>query len=161
MGSTASSKKSMEHGTYKIVSALFWEKWHPYFFSVVATLAWHLTCQQFPSASDLFEPTVAASAILVGFLSTSKAILMGMNSPVIRSLNESTYMDDLISYIGQAIWLSLAFCVLNISGYFVDTSKLWFGLVWISVGVASLFAFIRVTRIMLAVFKRSQQSKQD
>lgn len=78
---------------------------------------------------------------------------MSMSSPIIEELKRSGYIEELVSYIGQAIWINLLFCSINVIGYFVSTQAEWYSLIWIFISVCALATFIRVTHIMLKIFK--------
>jgi len=135
---------------------LLFEKVYPYLIALLAANLWRLSDIVFPDDNSLLSSTLSVSGIFVGFLATSKAILLSMDSPVIIRLKDSGYIQELVSYLGQAIWLNLAFCVFNIIGFFNNTSALWFSFGWILLSVASLLAFIRITHVMLQIFKNSQ-----
>lgn len=70
-----------------------------------------------------------------------------------ESLKESTYIDELVSYIAQAVWLSFAFSVLAIVGLFMSSPTHVFSIVWIFFAIASGLAFIRVTNVILKIIK--------
>ena len=120
---------------------LFFEKIYPYLLGLIASVLW------------LRMQGTTVSGIFVGFLATSKAILMSMSSPIIEELKRSGYIEELVSYIGQAIWINLLFCSINVIGYFVSTQAEWYSLIWIFISVCALATFIRVTHIMLKIFK--------
>lgn len=132
---------------------LWFEKLYPYIFGLTASALWYQLAPEFPSSDSILSSTLTVSGIFVGFLATSKAILMSMSSPLLDDLKSSGYISELVSYIGQAIWVNLLFCSVNVSGYFLDTSSYWYSAVWIGVAICALSAFVRVTDIMLKVFK--------
>jgi len=134
---------------------LFFEIIYPYLFGLIAGYIWWKAGAKFPSGDAILSSTLSVSGIFVGFLATSKAILISMNSPLVNELKRSGYINELVSYIGQAIWLNLAFCTLNVIGYFSIRDAYWFSLTWVALSTASLMAFIRVTHIMLKIFKYS------
>jgi hypothetical protein len=134
---------------------LFFEQTYPYLFGLLAGFFWWKASISFPSNDSIISSTLSVAGIFVGFLATSKAILISMNSPVINELKRSGYINELVSYIGQAIWLNLAVCTLDVIAYFANQTKVWFGVTWVFLSVASLMAFIRVTHIMLKIFKYS------
>lgn len=134
---------------------LVFEKFYPYLISIIAGFLWWESNFVFPTTDSIISSTLSVSGIFVGFLATSKAILISMNSPLIANLKSSGYINELVSYIGQAIWLNLAFCTLNVIGYFSDQTAEWYSILWIVTAVAALFSFIRVTDIMLKIFKLS------
>jgi len=92
------------------------------------------------------------SGILAGFLATSKALLIAIDTPLKKGLKNSGYMKDLISYIQWAILSTITFCVVNIIGFFIGPTGQVYGLVWAFFGITSLFSFLRVTLIMLKIF---------
>lgn len=132
---------------------LFLEKVAPYILSLVATYLWWKFNIAFPVNDSVLSASLTLGAILTGFLATSKAILMTLDSPVMQRIRKTRYLGDLVSYIGQAIWLSFTFSIISLVGFFTDTSNFWFGLVWVFVGVSSAGCFIRVTNIMLKIIK--------
>jgi len=132
---------------------LWFEKLYPYLYGVIASILWYELALKFPSADSILSSTLTVSGIFVGFLATSKAILMSMSSPILDDLKSSGYIEELVSYIGQAIWVNLLFCSINVSGYFADTASCWYSVAWIGVAICALSTFIRVTHIMLKVFK--------
>lgn len=139
--------------SYTYIMKLLFEKFYPYLFGAIASLLWWQGSTAFPEGDAIISSTLGVSGVFVGFLATSKAILIGMNSPLINDLRESGYINELVSYISQAIWLNLLFCTVDVVGYFVERSSDGYSIVWIAVAVASLSAFIRVTHIMLKIFK--------
>lgn len=52
------------------------EKTYPYIFGVAASVIWLLIDRGFPENESLLSSTLTVSGIFVGFLATSKAILM-------------------------------------------------------------------------------------
>jgi hypothetical protein len=92
-------------------------------------------------------------AILTGFLATSKAILMSLDTPIMQRIRATSYHLDLASYLGQAIWISFIFCCFILVGFFIDHQAVWYGATWIAIGVAAGSAFIRVTHIMLKIIR--------
>ncbi|MEW5248652.1 hypothetical protein [Microbulbifer discodermiae] len=134
---------------------LKFEKAYPYILAIIAGSLWWIINIGFPSDNAIISSTLSVSGIFVGFLATSKAILISMNSPLVCELRKSGYINELVSYIGQAIWFNLIFCTANVVGYFVNRAAEWYSIIWISLAVGSLLAFVRVTHIMLKVFKYS------
>ncbi|MES9874196.1 MAG: hypothetical protein ABW146_13850 [Candidatus Sedimenticola sp. 6PFRAG7] len=134
---------------------LLFEITYPYLFGVIAAVLWMEAGIIFPSSDSIISSTLSVSGIFVGFLATSKAILISMNSPLINDLKSSGYINELVSYIGQAIWLNLFFCTINVVGYFSDRSTTWYSALWVAAAIAALMAFVRVTHIMLKIFKHS------
>jgi len=135
------------------MNALFFEKWYPYLLGLIAGIIWFELNPCFPSTDAILSATLTVSGIFVGFLATSKAILISMNSGLIGDLKKSGYIKDLVSYMGQAIWLNLVFCTFNVIGFFDIQKTSWFPIIWVTLSVIALMTFVRVTHIMLQIFK--------
>lgn len=101
----------------------------------------------------MLASSLTIAAILTGFLATAKAILISLDSPLMNRIREAGYINDLVSYLSQSIWLSFSFCCFSLLGYFVQTNVTWYGLAWIFLAIATGCAFVRVTNIMLKVLK--------
>lgn len=141
------------------MTGLIAERIYPYVVALAASMVWFASGAFFPAETDILASTLSVSGVLVGFLATSKAILLSMNSPVLRQLRTSGYIHDLVSYIAQAIWVNLAFCALNVVGYFLASRGEIFGAIWVFAAVAGGLCFIRVTHILLKVFRYASSSK--
>ncbi|WP_444942747.1 hypothetical protein ACJJIK_10860 [Microbulbifer sp. ZKSA006] len=139
---------------------LIFEYIYPYLLGVIGSALWYLFALKFPADKGLLSSTLSVAGIFVGFLATSKAILISMDSPIIQRLRESGYINELVSYISQAVWLNLSFCGAGVIGFFIKEPNSWFAVVWIGVGVAAFFAFIRVTDVMLKIFRESHGTKK-
>ena len=137
------------------IGLLWFEKLYPYLHGVIYAALWASLPLEFPDNDALSASMLSVSGIFVGFLATSKAILISTSSEVIIDLKKSGYIDEVVSYIGQAIWINLAFCLINVVGFFIDRTDLIYSTVWILFGVMSLSAFIRVTDVMLKIFRYS------
>lgn len=133
--------------------SLWFERTYPYILMGVAAFLWYRLQLAFPDSDSVLSSTLSVSGIFVGFLATSKAILISMSSPIIERLRTSGYMAVLASYIAQAIWLNLLFCMINVVGYFKNQAEIWFSIAWVALAVGALTAFIRVTHVMLQIFK--------
>lgn len=136
-------------------NTLTFERFYPYIFGLLASTFWFELGLSMPEKDSIYSSTLTVAGILVGFLATSKAILLSMESRILTDLRESGYILDLVAYIGQAIWVNLTFCVINVSSYFDFDKSAWFGVIWIGIAVCALLSFIRVTHIMLQIFKQN------
>lgn len=133
--------------------SLMLERVYPYLLMLAALLLWCRLDLSFPKTDPILSATLSTAGIFVGFLATSKAILLSMNSPIIDRLRSSGYMAVLASYIAQAIWLNLLLCMFNVFGYFKVQEESWYGAIWVSLAVGGISSFIRVTHVMLKIFK--------
>ena len=137
------------------MKSIYLEKIAPYALAVSCTVLWFSLDLRLPTGDGVLGSSLTLGAILTGFLSTAKAIIMSLDSPIMIRIRGTSYLNDVVSYLGQAIWLSFSFCIISIVGYFVSTNSTWFGLLWIFFGISSAGAFIRVTNIMLKIIKHN------
>jgi hypothetical protein len=137
----------MKHG-------LLIENYGPYTLGLIATLIWHTNNISLPAGEGILGSSMTVGAIFTGFLATAKAILMSLKSRVLSRIKDTGYIENLVSYLSQAIWLSFIFCCLSLLGYFFPKFPDWYGYVWIAIAVSMAFAFIRVTNIMLKILKK-------
>lgn len=143
------------------MKSIYLERFAPYLLGLAGILIWWKLDLKLPLGEGILGSSLTLGAILTGFLATAKAILMTLDSPIMQRLRETDYIHDVISYLSQAIWLSFSFCILTLIGFFVDQTKLWFGIAWIGIGVTSAGAFIRVTNIMLKIIKHSPKTDSE
>jgi len=137
------------------MKSIYLEQSTPYILGVSAMFIWWKMELTLPSGDGILSSSLTLGAILTGFLATAKAILMTLDSPIMRRLRETDYIDSIVSYLSQAIWLSFAFCIITLIGFFIDKSSFIFGIAWIGFGVTSAGAFVRVTNIMLKIIRHS------
>ena len=129
------------------------EKSWPYLFALVALISWHYFSISLPSDEPILSSSLTIGSILTGFLATSKAILMTLDSPIMQRIRNTSYINDLASYLGEAIWVNFGFTIICIVGYFLSTSNYIYASAWIFLGAAGAATFIRVTSIMLKILK--------
>lgn len=137
------------------MKSIYLERLAPYLLAFAGCLMWWKFDMHFPKGENILSSSLTLGAILTGFLATAKAIMMTLDSPIMQRIRQTTYIDDLVSYLSQAIWLSFGLCIISIAGFFCSTDNFIFGLIWIFFGVASSGAFIRVTNIMLKIIKHA------
>ena len=140
--------------------SLTFEKVHPYAFSVLVGAIWAVADAQstninFPQDDPLLSATLTVSGIFVGFLASTKAILMSITSKVMDQIKQTGYIEELVGYVSSAIWANLLFCLVNMIGFFGLQSVNWYSTAWVVIATASLATFIRVTRVMLKILKLS------
>ena len=131
------------------------EQTAPYILGVAAMFIWWKSNLSLPSGDGILSSSLTLGAILTGFLATAKAILMTLDSPIMQRLRETDYINSIVSYLSQAIWLCFAFCIVTLIGFFIDKNTSIFGITWIGLGITSAGAFIRVTNIMLKIIRHS------
>ena len=139
-----------------------WEKTYPYFFSAATA---YLIYRFQPLVSEkrmdaLLSASINVSAILMGFLGTSKAMLLTFRSAKTHWLNKNPAgWNLLLSYFRHAISLSLLVCVISffLTGieFTEEYLKLQFYIFifWASMLVGTLAAFYRVLNIFFTLLK--------
>lgn len=65
---------------------------------------------------------LSLGGVLTGFMATLKAILYGMNPRTHTRLVESGYIDDLATYLSEALWGSLAMCVFSLVSFYAPNA---------------------------------------
>jgi hypothetical protein len=135
------------------MKSIYLEKYAPYILAFECAFIWVSFGMNLPQENDILSASLTLGAILTGFMATSKAILMTLDSPIMHRLRDTEYINDVVLYLSQAIWLSFSFCIISLVGFFVDKGSMFYGTIWVLIGVASAGAFIRVTEIMLKIIK--------
>jgi hypothetical protein len=140
----------------------YWEKTYPYVLGIIAACALY---KFEPSISEkrmdaLLSASINVSAILMGFLGTSKAMLLSFRSAKTHWLSKNPGgWSLLLSYFRHAITLSLLVCVLSflltaleLENKHIEISFYIF-LFWASTLIATLAAFYRVLGIFFKLLK--------
>lgn len=136
---------------FKLFNNLLFERSYPYLGGVAALFIWLLTEVSLPEEKDILSSTLTISAILTGFLATSKALLMSIGSDTMTQIKNSSYGSSLISYFGEAILFSFLTCIVSLTGYFIDIQNVFFGSLWITAGTITIFCFARISVISLKI----------
>jgi hypothetical protein len=138
------------------------ERTYPLYLALISSALWYWFKPKFPSdEKEFLAAALSLGAILTGFIATAKAILAAMpDETVMGRLRKSGYIQDLITYLAQALYGCLTFSVLCLVGFFLRDEKapaplpLWFATTWIFLGVFSMLAFHRVSRLLFKILKR-------
>lgn len=141
---------------YKV--KLIFEKSYPYIFGLLAAFFAYKLNLSFPKGDGILSASLTIGAILTGFLATSKTLLLTLDTKIMVAIRQTPYGKDLISYMGQAIWLCFIFAVLAMLGYFINTETLWYSTPWVLIAFTAAFSFIRVTSIMLRIISKSSET---
>lgn len=127
------------------------ERAYPYILALVPDVVLTNANTPFPSGEGILSAGITVGAIFTGFLATNKAIILTLNSPVMIAIRKSDYFLQLISYLREALWISLLFSILSVIGFFVKTGNGIFALLWIFLGSATVLTFFRVTQILFKI----------
>ena len=106
------------------------ERWYLFFLGAAVTGAWaHWCAPPKDGLHDLFATAVSFAAIVVGFLAIAMSIVLAApDSPIMRGLRGSGYIDDLVRYLREPFMIGLAVGALCLAGYYAtEASKSqWF-----------------------------------
>lgn len=153
--------------------SLVWERTYPFIFAAISVIVFYIlklkvlgihVSVKLPEGFELVSQTLVLSGILLGFLSTSQAILISLDQKsIMKNLKDSGYIKELSSYLSQAVWLNLFFCIVCILGFFVTSQErangYWFPALWIVFFVMALLSFYRITNITLKIFRLGSGGK--
>lgn len=155
----------------KKVGAVIMACW-PVFAGIVVGLGFSWVGGPMPP-NEAYAPMMAASAgisaILVGFLSATKAVILSISgSRTYRNLRRGGYLNDLFSHIKVAIGWAIAFAVFCISlmffeptylsGVIVDSHRYGHPLmsIWVGVATVSVASFWRVSRYIFKILELTE-----
>lgn len=148
----------------KILSARFWEAAWPYLLAIAITGVWYRAlCAPFPApAVSLLGAALTAGSVLVGFLATAKAVMLGVAaSEVFQRLKSAGFVGSLFRYLVEAVWFGIAFLVFSVLGFFIDKAApgavplpLWYTAAWIFMGSLMLALYARITHLIFLLLAR-------
>ena len=136
------------------VRILFKDTLRPVYLAAVMLIGglrfWDLPWPKDPG--QLLSASLTVGSVVIGFLVSAKAIIVSSNSRNIEHLRSMDLMIELTDAFAVAIYLSMAFIVLNTIGFF-DVTGRWFEAIWISIGVSMLYSFKRITTILFRLVR--------
>lgn len=138
--------------------SLLIERIWPYVGAAAGTAIWfYVAGAKFPEKPDgLLGATGNAVAVLVGFLASSKAIVLSVSaSAVFEKLSAAGYSQLLFAYLYEAIAAGMLLLVVSFIGFFFDSSALsiWYKSAWVAISLAALFCFFRVVGILFKLLR--------
>lgn len=135
---------------------LLFEKLYPYLFGSVLSGDAYWFSLPFPHGENILSASITIGSIFTGFLATSKSIILTFSSPLMVKIRKTSYFRLLLSYIGQGIWSALAFCILSLFGYFLDTTSYPrpFVVIWFFCATVTFLAFFRITHLLLKMIEK-------
>lgn len=136
------------------------ERSYPLILALAAAVAWWWLAPSFPAdGKEFLSAALSLGAILTGFIATAKAILAALPSDSIMGrLRKSGYVDDLILYLSSALYSCFIFSLFCLVGFFLLNGEnpsipKWYAITWIFLGVFSITAFYRVSRLLFQIIK--------
>ena len=132
--------------------SLRFERTWPYAIGAIGWLIWwRLLGSPFPFPADpLMGASGTVSAVLIGFIGTAKAIVLGLaDSAVFKQLKAAGYMKLLFNYMYEAVLVGLSLLVISIIEFFLPHGSVpkpvpgWFAGLWIFLGTTAVLLYIR------------------
>lgn len=141
--------------------SLRFERYYPYLLALAAgAFAWLVGCNlpAGDSLNELLSAAISVSAILVGFLATLKSILMALPA-ALRIIEDGGYRREFPRYLSAATASNLAFCGLNLTGFFSisSTYATLYCPAWIALATLAASTFWRVSHIMTLAMGASRK----
>jgi hypothetical protein len=141
------------------MKGIFIERAWPYVASLIALGVWWYFGAPFPLKPDpLMSATGTVAAVLIGFLGTAKAIVLGMtDSEVFKRLKASGYNNVLYSYLYEALTAGMVFLVVSVVGFFLTENQPHpiFSAIWILTGIAAMALYLRVTSLLFKLIRQA------
>ena len=130
----------------------------PYVVGGLVLAVWRFPLEAtFPGKMDgLLAASGTAAAVLIGFLSTAKAVLLGLSSSeALKVLKGAGFLGLFYRYIFEAIWGGISFLVLVTLGFFVASPEgaapYWYAAAWVLFGSTVVAQYVRVTQLFFAL----------
>lgn len=146
------------------------EKYWPFIVTAIVVLVWFFGLgQPFPNQSDsLLAASGTVSAVLFGFLGTSKAIMLGLaGRRIAQQLKTAGYDKVLFKYLREATYCSVLLLIISITGFFVPLNSgnvpiglfaEYFPVVWMTVAVCSIALYVRIIHIFFKLLEANFSS---
>lgn len=149
-----------------VFTPLMWERLYPFIGSFCGVAVWRWGFDQhFPTDTiALMSASGTVAAVLAGFLSAAKAIVLGLTgSEVFQKLKVAGYHNDFLSYLRVAIYSSLFFLCISMLGFFIEPNQNpnicpivveVFKHVWIFFAVLAAASFVRITNNLFSLIRQ-------
>lgn len=141
--------------------SLVLERTWPYVLAAAWLYTWyHLLGARFPTdPSGLLSASGTAAAVLVGFLATANAIVLGLSgTELFKRLSAAKYISLLYNYFYEAIAASIVFLIVSIVGFFMPEGTAnagSFPVAWMATGTLALFLFFRVNQLLFSLIRQA------
>lgn len=109
----------------RILTPLMWEHVSPFVYSGAALFLWWWSGALFPKDfTQLMTATGTVAAVLTGFLSTAKAVVLGLTgSEVFQRLKAAGYHNDFLAYMRVGVLASIALLTISVLGLFIEPTQ--------------------------------------
>ena len=119
------------------------ERVYPYVVAAILAVAYGCFHVPFPSGMDILNSSMTIGAILIGFLATAKSIIATLTSEKWQRFKGTQFFGLLTSYLEEAIYSALLYCIWCMIGYFVHPA--YFGVIWFLLSMVTLLTFVRIS----------------
>ena len=121
---------------------LFKNTLRPVYYGCVAwAILWQCNID-WPTLKDshnLLGAALSFAAIVIGFIGTAMAIMLGLENDLIKKLIKIGYEQELIRTYKLSLYLAFSFCIINVVGFF--EVSFWSWPIWSGIGFAMLCSF--------------------
>ncbi len=125
------------------------ERIYPYLFAGALAVAFWYLHVAFPAGADILNASITIGAILIGFLATAKSIIATLTTEKWQRFKATLFFGLLTSYLEEAIYASLFYCIFCMVGYFVRPA--WYGEVWFLLSMLTLLTFVRISHHLTGI----------
>lgn len=154
MGSIGARVEWMEKLS-QVMHRMTWERYYPLLGGIFAGIGWGIMGPEFPQdrAVGLLIVSVTFGSITAGFLATSLAVLLGMDSRVMRQIRTTRYVGVLTRYLAEALAFDAVLITVAFVGFFLGDLGKAFGCIWFAALIMILLALIRIVDILLGLLQ--------
>ena len=135
-----------------IVTALQRERWSPWVLAALWVVAFDLLQRKgwfvLPAASKdaYLGALLSLGGVFTGFMATLKTLLFSLNDKTYKRLKASGYDADLLRYLAEALWGSMALCATALVGFHLPFVP-WLCALLGGIVVFAIAAIIRIAHI--------------
>ena len=137
-------------------------------FLVIGAIGTGLACvQKLPEVpAALATATITLGVVVAGFTATQRNMLVGMKGlPLFQTLATSGHHQDLILYLKQCVWSSIALVVISVTRFFLNDASLAVVQIWEVIWIGT-FAFviassIRNERLIFKIIGKFLESQRE
>lgn len=102
----------------------------------------------------LLGAALTVSSVVVGFLISAKAIILGNSGRAMQQLKEMNLLVELVDAFRIAIYLAMTFSIVCTIGFFLNASqgpdRLYVSL-WLGIGFAMLYSFLKICNLLFRI----------
>jgi hypothetical protein len=133
------------------------ERVYPYFVAIISAIVFWRAHLKFPSGQEILSAAITLGAVFTGFLATLESMIIGLQGSKMRRFKNTMFFPLLLKYLREAIWSALIFCAVSLGGFFYDAANppIWYGPVWIFLGMTTILTFQRASSVLVKLIQSS------